>query len=86
LIFSNGVGVDANEIRTGNAMIIDPCGRVITETWKADNDMVVADLDGSLREGCLGQGWIKTRRCELYKPLTELTGLEEDLRKVRFEV
>ena len=86
LIFSNGVGVDANEIRTGNAMIIDPCGRVITETWKAGNDMIVADLDGAFRDGCLGQSWIKTRRPELYKPLAETTGLEEDLRKVRFEV
>jgi N-carbamoylputrescine amidase len=44
LIFSNGVGVDDNEIRTGNAMIIDPYGRVIVETWKPDDDMVIADL------------------------------------------
>lgn len=85
LIFSNGVGVDDNEIRTGNAMIVDPCGRVIAETWKADNDMVIADLDGALREGCLGQRFIKTRRPELYKPLAQLTGMEDDLRKVRFE-
>lgn len=85
LIFSNGVGVDDNEIRTGNAMIVDPCGRVIVETWKADNDMVIADLDGSLREGCLGQRFIKTRRPELYKPLAQLSGMEDDLRTVRFD-
>ena len=85
LVFSNGVGVDDNEIRTGNAMIVDCCGRILAETWKADNDMVVADLDGSLREGCLGDKFIRTRRPELYGPLSETTGLEEDVRKVRFE-
>ena len=28
LIFANGVGVDDDEIRTGNAMILDPYGRI----------------------------------------------------------
>ena len=85
LVFSNGVGVDDNEIRTGNAMIIDCCGRIITETWKAGDDMVVADLDASLRENPIGVRWIRTRRPDLYGPLTVPTGLEEDTRKVRFE-
>ena len=35
LIFSNGVGVDDDEIRTGNAMILDPYGRILAETWNA---------------------------------------------------
>ena len=26
LLFSNGVGIDDNEVRTGNAMILDPYG------------------------------------------------------------
>ena len=85
-VFSNGVGVDDDEIRTGNAMILDPCGRIIAETWKADNDMIVADLDISLRDGCLGKRFVKTRRPELYGALAEPTGMEEDLRKVRFEM
>jgi predicted amidohydrolase len=84
LIFSNGVGIDDNEIRTGNAMILDPYGRVITETCKAGDDMVIADLDASLRDNCTGVRWIKTRRPELYKPLTVRTGLERDIRSVRF--
>ena len=41
LVFSNGVGVDDDEIRTGNAMILDPYGRVLAETGKADDDMVL---------------------------------------------
>jgi predicted amidohydrolase len=85
LVYSNGVGVDDNEIRTGNAMILDPYGRILAETWKAGDDMVVADLDSSLLEVSTGRRWIKTRRPELYQPLTVPTGLEQDTRTVRFD-
>ncbi len=83
LIFSNGVGVDDNEIRTGNAMIIDCYGRIIVETCKADDDMVIADLDASLLAGCTGRRWIKSRRPELYGPLAKPTGMEQDTRTLR---
>ena len=62
LVYSNGVGVDDDEIRTGNAMVLDPYGRILVETWKAGDDMVVADLDASLLEVSTGKRWIKTRR------------------------
>lgn len=84
LVFSNGVGVDDDEVRTGNAMIIDPYGRILAETWKADDDMVVADLDASLIPRSTGKRWIKTRRPELYGLLTLPTGIEQDTRTVRF--
>jgi predicted amidohydrolase len=85
LIFSNGVGVDDDEIRTGNAMILDPYGRILAETWVADDDMVIADLDMSLIEQSTGRRWIKTRRPDLYTPLTVSTGVEQDTRAVRFD-
>lgn len=85
LVYSNGVGVDDDEIRTGNAMIIDPYGRILAETWKAGDDMVVADLDATLLDISTGRRWIKTRRPELYSPLTVPTGLERDTREVRFD-
>lgn len=84
LVFSNGVGYDDGEIRTGNAMILDPYGEILTETWKAANDMVVADLDASLLELSTGQRWLTARRPELYGPLTESTGIERSTRRVRF--
>ena len=84
LIYSNGVGVDDDEVRTGNAMIIDPYGDILTETWKADDDMVVADLDMSVRDQCTGQRWILTRRPGLYTMLSESTGKEKSTRNVRF--
>jgi len=85
LIFSNGVGIDDDEIRTGGAMIIDPYGRILVETCRADDDMVVADLDLSLLVENTGQRWIRTRRPELYGPLAKPTGLEMETRTVRFD-
>jgi len=85
LVFSNGVGADDNEVRTGNAMVLDPYGRILRETWRAGDDMVVADLDSTVRQRCTGVRWIRARRPELYGPLTESTGREQDTRRVRFE-
>jgi len=84
LIFSNGVGQDDNEVRTGNAMILDPYGDILAETWKAGDDMVVADLDPAVRKMCTGVRWIRSRRPELYGELAESTGRERDTRHVRF--
>lgn len=86
LVFSNGVGIDDDEIRTGNAMILDPYGRILAETCKAGDDMVVADLEASLLHQCTGRRWIRSRRPELYAPLTAPTGAEEDTRTVRFDL
>lgn len=70
LIFSNGVGVDMDEVRTGNAMIIDPYGQIIAETDSVDNDMVIADLNADALTMCTGRRWIRGRRPALYQPLT----------------
>jgi predicted amidohydrolase len=85
LVFSNGVGRDDDEVRTGNAMILDPYGRILAETWQAADAMVVADLDASLRDRCTGVRWIRARRPELYTSLTVPTGREQATRTVRFE-
>jgi predicted amidohydrolase len=85
LVFSNGVGVDDDEIRTGNAMILDPYGRVLAETWKAGDDMVVADLDASLLERATGRLWIQARRPELYRELAVPTGRERDAHQLKLE-
>jgi len=84
LIFSNGIGPDDDEIRTGNAMILDPYGEIIAESRAAGDAMVVADLDGSLLETSSGRRWLRARRPELYESLTRRTGMERDTRSVRF--
>jgi len=84
ILFSNGVGEDDGEVRTGNAMIIDPYGRIIDETWKAEDALVVADLDLDLLPLATGRRWIRGRRPELYGCLTEVQGHELPPRQARF--
>jgi predicted amidohydrolase len=86
LIFSNGIGVDDDEIRTGNAMILDPYGRILAETWKADDDLVTAELDAGLLAESTGRMWMAARRPELYGPLTRPTGRERSTRVIKFGV
>jgi predicted amidohydrolase len=85
LVFSNGVGVDDDEIRTGNAMVLDPYGRVLAETGKADDDVVVADLDASLLAKATGRLWMQARRPELYREIAVPTGLERDTHDLKRE-
>jgi len=85
LVFANGVGQDDDEVRTGNAMVIDCYGRIVNESKSIRDDLVIADLDASLRDRCTGVRWIKARRPELYDELTRRTGREMDTRSVRFE-
>ncbi|WP_164102840.1 nitrilase family protein [Candidatus Laterigemmans baculatus] len=84
LIFSNGVGRDDDEVRTGNAMILDPYGRILRESQQIGDDMVVADLIGSLRERSTGARWMRARRPDLYKILAQKQGSEVSAREARF--
>jgi predicted amidohydrolase len=84
VLFSNGVGRDDDEVRTGNAMILDPYGRVLAETCAAHDALVLADLDLSLIPMSTGRRWIAGRRPELYDILTRRLGIERDARTARF--
>jgi predicted amidohydrolase len=84
LLFANGIGPDDDEIRTGNAMVLDPYGEIIVESRRAGDDMVVADLDASLLPTSSGRRWLRARRPELYESLTRPTGNETPTRRVRF--
>ena len=85
LIFSNGVGLDDGEVRTGNAMILDPYGRVLCETSVAGEAILVTDLVAELRNRCTGVRWLQARRPELYEDLAKPTGRERPTRQVRFD-
>ena len=84
VVFSNGVGRDDDEVRTGNAMIIDPYGRILAESWATADAMVTADLDLDLIPASTGRRWLRARRPELYRPLTAEYGDEVDARTARF--
>lgn len=84
VLFSNGVGEDDGEVRTGNAMALDPYGRVIAESDAIGDDMVVADLDLTLLPLSTGRRWIRGRRPELYGLLGQRLGHELDPHAARF--
>lgn len=84
VLFSNGVGRDDDEIRTGNAMVIDPYGSIVAETWVADEAVVTADLDLGLIPMSTGRRWIRGRRPELYDVLSRPQGNELGARAARF--
>ena len=66
-----------DEIRTGNAMILDPYGCVLAETWKAEDEMVIAA--STLVAGRQQRSPMDTRAAH------GSTGLECDTRKLKFE-
>ncbi|ARX32960.1 TPA: nitrilase family protein [Proteus mirabilis] len=84
IIFSNGVGRDEEEVRTGNAMVIDPYGRIVKESYAIEDDMVVTDIDLTLLPESTGRRWLTGRRPELYQILTTRQGNEQDPISVRF--
>lgn len=84
VLFSNGVGQDDDEVRTGNAMVLDPYGRILAETWVAADAMVVADLDLDLVDRCTGQRWLRGRRPALYGVLAQVRGDELGPLQARF--
>lgn len=84
VLFSNGVGRDDDEVRTGNSMILDPYGRIVAETPVPDEAVVTADLDLDLAPLATGRRWLRGRRPELYTPLTQRLGNELDPRAARF--
>lgn len=86
VIFSNGVGRDDDEVRTGNAMVLDPYGRILAETWAAADQIVLADLDldVDLVPLSTGRRWLAGRRPELYETLTRRHGNERDPHTARF--
>lgn len=84
VLFANGVGIDDDEVRTGNAMILDPYGRTVGETDAAADAIVIGDLDLTLIPMSTGRRWMRARRPELYGPLLVPTGEERETRLVRF--
>ena len=84
VIYSNGIGVDDDEVRTGNAMILGPYGEILAETTRVENDIVIADLESAHRDSSTGCRWMTARRPELYGALAEPTGRERGIRHARF--
>jgi N-carbamoylputrescine amidase len=85
LVFSNGVGIDGPEVRTGCSMIIGPEGMVIAQTTEPADAMVIADLYRGNREHTLAGSHVLARRPSLYQKIVE-PAAELDTRSIRNRV
>lgn len=69
VIFANPIGMDANQLKNGCSMIIDPFGDVIAECRKLDNDMVTAHITPDKISDAGGSRYKMARRPELYSQI-----------------
>jgi predicted amidohydrolase len=67
VVFSNPIGMDDDQLKNGNSMIIDPFGDVLAECQTLGNDFVTATItpDKLIKSG--GYRYKKARRPELYR-------------------
>ncbi len=69
-VFTNPIGIDDNEVRNGNSMIIDPYGEVVSECYRLGDDVTVALCTNVKLQQSSGQRYLRARRPELYAELT----------------
>ncbi len=69
VVFANPIGMDADQLKNGCSMIIDPFGDVITECRKLDNDFATATITPSKLMDAGGHRYKNARRPELYRDI-----------------
>ena len=70
-VYSNPIGVEGGTIKPGGSMILDPFGEILNECRSLGDEVVVATLDPEKVKQSSGQGYIRSRRPELYSKLLE---------------
>ena len=70
-VFSNPIGMDDDQVRNGNAMIIDPYGEVMVEAHALGDDVVVGLCTPEKIANSPGRRYLRARRPELYARLVE---------------
>ena len=68
-VFTNPVGRDDDQIRSGGSMIVDPHGRIAAECRSFGEELAVAVCHPELVENNLGRKFLQARRPGLYGPL-----------------
>ncbi len=73
-VFTNPIGVDDDQIRNGNAMILDPYGEVVAECRSFDDEVAVGYCVPEKIDHSPGKRYREARRPELYERLTRPSG------------
>ena len=67
VVFSNPIGMDADQLKNGCSMVLDPFGDIIAECRKLDNDFAVAVCTPEKLTQAGGYRYKKARRPDLYR-------------------
>jgi predicted amidohydrolase len=70
-VFTNAVGIDDEEVRPGNSMILDPFGEVLVECRALGDDFVVGLCTAEKLAASSGRRYLRARRPDLYQKLVE---------------
>jgi len=68
-IFTNPIGMDDDQVRNGNAMVLDPFGEVIAECHALGDDVAIGFCSEAKRDASSGRRYLRARRPELYSKL-----------------
>ena len=66
-VFSNPIGMDADQLKNGCSMIIDPFGDVIAECRNLGNDVVTSTIQDAKIFNAGGTRYLSARRPDLYR-------------------
>lgn len=66
VVFSNPIGMDADQLKNGCSMVIDPFGDIIAECRKLDDDFAIATITQQKLTDAGGYRYKKARKPELY--------------------
>jgi len=70
-VFTNPIGMDDDQVRNGNAMILDPFGEVICECDDLDDGFAIGLCTADKIQHSSGRRYLRARRPELYGSLVE---------------
>lgn len=65
-VFSNPIGMDDDQVKNGNSMILDPYGEIIAECRTFDDEVVIGKCTSDKLELAGGYRYRNARRPELY--------------------
>ncbi len=68
-VFSNPIGMDADQLKNGCSMIVDPFGDVIAECRSFDDSFALATLTPEKLTQAGGHRYLKARRPDLYRAI-----------------
>ncbi len=69
VVFSNPIGMDDDQLKSGCSMIIDPFGDILSECRSFDDSFVTATIVPEKLEQAGGNRYIKARRPNLYRDI-----------------